>query len=100
MKEPKNVTMLDVIDSYTTPTDGIYSILLQLRKVAMKIDDYTVKISRKQYYSRLSKLVKTDLVKRKGAKYVLTPSENVIYAVQLEFAEAVHQHMESMEEMP
>ena len=40
--------------------------------------DYPVKISRKQYYSRLSKLVKTDLIKRKGAKYVLTPFGDVI----------------------
>jgi predicted transcriptional regulator len=62
--------------------------------------DYTVKISRKQYYSRLSKLVKTDLIKRKGAKYVLTPFGGVIYAVQLEFTEAVDEHMESKGEIP
>ena len=62
--------------------------------------DYTVKISRKQYYSRLSKLVKTDLIKHKGAKYVLTPFGDVIYAVQLDVAEALHENMESKGGIP
>lgn len=73
MKGPKNVTMLDVLDAIHDPDGRDLFDSIATEKSRNEIDDYTVKISRKQYYSRLSKLVKTDLVKRKGAKYVLTP---------------------------
>ena len=92
--------MLDVLDAIHDP-DGrdLFNSIATDRR-SNDTFDYTVKISRKQYYSRLSKLVKTDLIKRKGAKYVLTPFGDVIYAVQLEFAEAIDEHMESKGEIP
>lgn len=70
---------------YMTPMDVIYLISIATDRRSTDTFDYTVKISRKQYYSRLFKLVKADLIKGKGAKYVLTPFGDVIYAVQLEF---------------
>ena len=39
------------------------------------------------------------MIKRKGEKYVLTPFVEVIYAVQLEFEEAVHEHLKSKVEI-
>jgi hypothetical protein len=40
------------------------------------------------------------MIKRKGEKYVLTPFGEVIYSVQLEFDEAVDEHLKSKVEMP
>jgi predicted transcriptional regulator len=40
-------------------------------------------MSRKQYYLRLAKLVKLDLVKRVGKRYVLTSFGYVVYEAQL-----------------
>ena len=87
--------MLGVLDAIHDP-DGrdLFNSIATDRR-SNDILDYGVKISRKQYYSRLSKLVKTDLIKRKGAKYVLTPFGGVIYSVQLGFAQAVEDHLES-----
>lgn len=89
---PKNVTMLDVLDAIHDPDgrDLLNSIATDRRS---NTSDYTVKITRKQYYSRLSKLVKADLVKRTEGKYVLTPFGEVIYSVQLGFADAVDEHL-------
>jgi hypothetical protein len=60
-KGPKNVTMLDVLDAIHDPDgcDLFNSIATDRRS------NDTVKITRKRYYSRLSKLVKADMIKRK-----------------------------------
>jgi hypothetical protein len=98
-KGPKNVTMLDVLDAIHDP-DGrdLFNSIATNRR-----SNDAVKITRKQYYSRLSKLVKADLIKRKEGRYVLTPFGGVIYSVQLGFAEAVDdvdEHLKSKVEIP
>ena len=57
-KGPKNVTVLDVLDAIHDPDarDLLDSIATDRR--SNDTSDYTVKITRKQYYSRLTKLVK------------------------------------------
>lgn len=55
----------------------------------------SVKLSRKQYYSKLSRLIKVDLIKRKSGRYLLTPFGRVIYGVQLELGEALDNHLKS-----
>jgi hypothetical protein len=55
----------------------------------------SVKLSRKQYYSKLSKLVKVDLIKRKSGRYLLTPFGRVIYGVQLGFSDAVDNNLKT-----
>ena len=55
----------------------------------------TVKLSPKQYYSKLSKLIKVDLIKRKSGRYLLTPFGRVIYGVQLELGETLDNHLTS-----
>ena len=99
-KNPRKVTMLDVLDTLRDP-DGrdLFNSIATDRR-SNDTFDYTVKITRKQYYSRLSKLIRADMIKRKGEKYVLTPFGEVIYAVQLEFEEAVHEHLKSKVEIP
>jgi hypothetical protein len=66
-KNPRKVTMLDVLDALRDPDgrDLFNSIATERR--SNDTFDYTVKITRKQYYFRLSKLIKADMIKRKGA---------------------------------
>lgn len=54
-----------------------------------------LKMTRKQYYLRLSKLIKANMIKRKNGKYLLTPFGKVIYMVQLEFVKAIDEHFGS-----
>lgn len=42
----------------------------------------SMKITRKQYYSRLSKMIKAGLIKRTGGKLVLTAFGKIMYEVQ------------------
>ena len=48
------------------------------------------KMTRKQYYLRLAKLEKLDLVKKVGKRYTLTTFGNVIYEAQLRLVLAVN----------
>ena len=99
-KGPKNVTILNILDAIRDPDGRDLFNSIATDRGSNDTFDYTVKITRKQYYSRLSKLIRADMIKRKGEKYVLTPFGGVIYAVQLEFTEAVDEHMESKGEIP
>jgi len=94
-KEPKNVTRLDVLDAIrdTGGRDLFNSIATDRRSNGTL--NCTVKITRKQNYSRLSKLIKADMIKRKSGKYVTTPFGEVIYEVQLGFGKAVDEHLKS-----
>ena len=49
------------------------------------------KISRKQYYHRLSKLLDSCLVKKVGKKYALTTFGIVVYEAQIALATAINQ---------
>ena len=55
----------------------------------------SVKLTRKQYYHKLSKLTQVDLIKRKSGRYLLTPFGKVIYGVQLGFGDAVDNHLKT-----
>jgi predicted transcriptional regulator len=54
-----------------------------------------LKMSRKRYYTKLSKLIKTGLIKRKNGIYVLTLFGKAIYEVQLGFGTAVDNNLKS-----
>lgn len=41
------------------------------------------KLTRKQYYSRLSRMTKAGLVRKKGGKYLLTTFGRIVFGVQL-----------------
>jgi predicted transcriptional regulator len=41
------------------------------------------KLTRKQYYSRLSRMTKAGLVRKKGGKYLLTTFGKIVFDVQL-----------------
>jgi DNA-binding HxlR family transcriptional regulator len=52
-------------------------------------------LSKKQYYHRLGKLAKLNLIERKHSKYVLTPFGKAIYQLNLQLGEENEKHLES-----
>lgn len=54
-----------------------------------------LKMSRKQYYLRISKLVETGMIIRKEGKYTLTSFGKVIHEVELILMEVVRSHWKS-----
>lgn len=58
-------------------------------------DDLIIKlgISRKEYYSRISKLVDTGMIRRIGGEYTLTVFGRILYEAQLMLAKAVNEHL-------
>jgi len=91
-KGPKNVTMIDVLDAIHDH-DGrdLFNSIATDRR-SNDTFDYTIKIA---VNSITPKPVKADLFKRKEGKYELTPFGDLIYSVQLGFAEAVEEHLKS-----
>jgi predicted transcriptional regulator len=51
-----------------------------------------LKLSRKEYYSRMSRLMKTGMVKRKNGKHFLTAFGKVIYDAQVTVKKAVESY--------
>jgi len=89
-KEQKNVTRVGVLDAIRD-TDG-RDLLYSIESDGISTRELNLKMSRKQYYNRLSRLIKADIIKRKSGKYLLTPFGQVIYGVQLELVKAVDEH--------
>lgn len=85
----KDLTLLDVLNAIRDTTGrDIFSSIAGDRMSNLKT-------SRKQYYLRLSRLIKANMIKRKNGIYLLTPFGKVIYMVQLEFVKAIDEHFES-----
>ena len=51
-----------------------------------------VKLTRKQYYSRISNLISSGLVKRSNGKYLLTSLGKIAYSVTALIDQAIHDH--------
>jgi hypothetical protein len=88
-----NLTRLNILDAIRSGQELLNSIAAGTYSDNIPID--SVKLSRKQYYGRLSKLIKVDLIKRKSGRYLLTPFGIVIYGVQLGFGHAVDDHLKT-----
>ena len=89
MEKGNNITMFGILDAITSGH-------LLFNAIAKGIDYCIVprnSLTRKMYYTRLSKLVKADLIKRKNGKYVLTLFGNVIYEIQESFDTALSDHI-------
>ncbi len=52
----------------------------------------TLKLTRKQYYSRMSGLIKAELIKRQNGKYFLTSFGKIIYDFQEKIQKAVQNY--------
>ena len=51
-----------------------------------------IKLTRKQYYSRLSRMTRMGLVKRKNGKYVLTSFGKIVYESKLTLENALNNY--------
>ncbi|PWU81267.1 MAG: hypothetical protein DLM72_07905 [Candidatus Nitrosopolaris wilkensis] len=49
----------------------------------------SLKLTRKQYYSRISALIKAELIKRQNGKYILTSFGKIVYDFQAKVGHAV-----------
>ena len=56
-------------------------------------------ISRKEYYLRMSKFVKTGIVTRRQGKYMLTSFGKVIYELQLLLVEAIDMNLKTFDSL-
>jgi hypothetical protein len=79
----KMVSIADVLDAISDDK----SLLLFNTIAPSNLDGSNIlisklKLTRKQYYSRISKLVKVDLVVRRNGKYFLTSLGKVVYDAQ------------------
>ena len=64
-----------------------------LHALATGVDDHNLanrlKMTRKQFYTRIARFIKVGLVKRKDGRFNMTSFGSVIYEVQLKLSEAV-----------
>jgi hypothetical protein len=51
-----------------------------------------IKLTRKQYYSRLSRMTRAGLVRRKNGKYILTTFGKIVYEAKVTVENALHNY--------
>jgi hypothetical protein len=77
------ITMLNVLHAISdAPGRDLFT--------SIATDVHSFRLTHKQYYDRLSRLTKLDLIKRKKEKYVLTTFGKVIYQLYLLLGEAIN----------
>jgi hypothetical protein len=85
--------MISIVDVLDTISDD--KSLVLFNTIALSNSDGSdiliskLKLTRKQYYSRISKLVKVDLVVRRNGKYFLTSLGKIVYDAQKIIGNAV-----------
>ena len=87
----KNITILNVLEAIRVGRE-------LLTFIANDVNSFG--FSKKQYYQRLGKLAKLNLIKRKHSKYVLTPFGKVIYQLNLQLGEENEKHLKSILDLP
>jgi hypothetical protein len=55
-----------------------------------------LRLSRKQYYTRMKKLIRTGLVKRISGKYYLTSFGKVVFSIEVKIIESAIKHHRSL----
>lgn len=84
--QSKNMTLLNLLDA-TSHGHELFTFIAN--------DVNSFGLSKKQYYHRLGKLAKLNLIERKHSKYVLTPFGKVIYQLNLQRGEENEKHLKS-----
>lgn len=85
-KKVKAVTKLEVLE---TISDDVSLIMISMIQNNSETADSLIdklNITHKQYYDRITKLLKTGLVKRKGRDYFITSFGKLIYQAHLKIA--------------
>jgi hypothetical protein len=90
LSDDKSLELFKIIASGTVP-DAVYPIdgdgLINTQLLISK-----VKLTRKQYYSRISTLISSGLVKRSNGKYLLTSLGKIVYSVSALIDQAILDH--------
>ena len=97
--ELSSVSRPEILDSIKD--DKSLRLLNSIAKGESDAEDPSVllKISRKEYYLRMSKFVKTGIVARRQGKYVLTSFGKVIYELQLVLVEAIDMKLKTFDSL-
>jgi hypothetical protein len=93
MKKPKSGVSVSKLQVLEAISDHISIKLLdEIAKNTTTSDSHMQKlnISRKQYYDRSSRLLKTDLVKLVDGKFTLTAFGKLVYHAELKISRAFH----------
>jgi predicted transcriptional regulator len=77
------ITVADILETISDARALALYKTIALEKPNSEILITKMQLTRKQYYSRISRFIKTGLVKRKNGKYTLTSLGKVIYDIQI-----------------
>jgi hypothetical protein len=92
MIKQKSITIRNVLDAIAYGRDLFNYIAADRYREGTPLE--FLGMSRKQYYTRLQKLIKVDLIRRRNGRYLLTPFGDVIYDVQLDLSKVIDRHFE------
>jgi predicted transcriptional regulator len=77
------ITVADILDAISDARALAVYKTIASEKANSKLLITKMQLTRKQYYSRISRLIKTGLVKRENGRYILTSFGKVIYDFQM-----------------
>jgi Mn-dependent DtxR family transcriptional regulator len=77
------ITVADILDAISDARALAVYKTIAIEKPNSNLLITKMRLTRKQYYSRISRLTKTGLVKRENGRYSLTSFGKVIYDIQI-----------------
>ena len=77
------ITVVDILDAISDARALAVYKTIASEKPNSNLLITKMQLTRKQYYSRISRLIKTGLVKRESGRYTLTSFGKVIYDIQI-----------------
>ena len=77
------ITVADILDAISDARALAVYTTIASEKPNSNLLVTKIQLTRKQYYSRISRLIKTGLVKRENGRYTLTSFGKVIYDIQI-----------------
>jgi Mn-dependent DtxR family transcriptional regulator len=77
------ITVVDILDAISDARALAVYKTIASEKANSNLLITKMQLTRKQYYSRISRLIKTGLVKRENGRYTLTSFGKVIYDIQI-----------------
>jgi hypothetical protein len=85
------VSVADVLEAiYDKESLDLFRIVAHAKLDTADILISKTELTRKQYYSRMSSMIKAGLIKRKKGKYTLTTLGKVVYDTQIKIENAVN----------
>jgi hypothetical protein len=89
MESRKLISIEEVLKSISDDKSLVLFNTIALANGETEIQISKMGLTTKQYYSRISKLTKADLIKRKNGKYSLTLLGNIVYEVHTTIGKAL-----------